>query len=239
MGIFKSTAKMTALASGIVSASILALTMGGVQRAAAAPFGLLPSNALSVESPIIQARYRARGRSVTRARSGRRAVRSRYVLLNRGGNVAAAAMIGAFGAIVASAIAAESRRDRYVTHNPGYAYYPQQYGYAPVYQRPAVYYNDAYYQDQSYNTGGYYVKKKRRGIARIFGKPRRVYAPAYQAAPVYRPAYRAAAVTPYLAGPSRGYRPVRSYSPARSFRPARAVRQAHRGGARAFGRGRR
>ena len=184
---------MTAIATGVVSASILALTIGGAQQVAAAPFSVLSTKAVSAESPIIQARYKARkrtarrsrsvrrARSARRARGSRRAVRSRY--RGRRGNAAAVAMIGAFGAIVASAIAADARRDRYVTYSPGY--YQPHYGYAPVYRHPHVYHGQRYYQPHRVNRGGHYVNRKRRGIGRVFGQPRRVFAPR-RGAPAFR-----------------------------------------------------
>lgn len=180
----KPKARLSFLAASLIGASAIALGMGvSAPKAAAAPFQVLPAKSVSADSPILQARYRARSRSAVRvkrarrARVGRRAVRSRYYR-RRGGNAAAAAMIGAFAGIVGAAIAAENRRDRYETYYrphrryyPDYAYYPQTY-----YPQPA-YYPQAYYPQAVYG-GGYYVKRKRRGIARVFGRSRRVYVPA-------------------------------------------------------------
>lgn len=218
--------KMSAAAAGLLGVSVIALSMGGAPQAAAAPLNLLQAPSFAVDSPIIQARYRARKRSARRVRSARRsrrAVRSRYIRRGRRGNgAAAAAMIGAFGTIVAAAIAADSRRERYVPYHRPY-YQPYQphysnYGYAPA----PVYYRrraPVYYHQPAPVYGGYYVKKKRRGLGRIFGKRKRVFVPYAAPAPRYRP--------------QRAFRPrvVRNpqFRAARSFRPARA-RPRGRGG---------
>ncbi len=229
---------VSALATGILGASVIALAGGGVQSAAAAPFTLLSNKAVSAESPIVQARYRARNRSSRRVRSARRArsrriVRPRrygrrgYIRRGRRRNAAAAAMIGAFGTIVAAAIAADARRDRYAPYAYGYAPYYPSYGYAPGYYRPRAYYPArVHHRPHVYHApvvGGYYVKRKRRGLGRIFGRRKKVFVP-YRAAPrtVYHPG---AVAAPGMVVGGRIYRPGRAFRPHRGFRSARRMRR--------------
>jgi hypothetical protein len=155
--------KMTTLAAGVIGATVIAIGVGTSQRVSAAPFNVLPAESLTVGNPIVEAHYRPMRH---KARRGHRVVRSRYIRRHRRGNAAAAAMIGAFGNIVAAAIAADSRRDRvyYGGHAPYYgATYPV-YDYTPAYVPAPVY-------------GGSYYYPRRRIIRRAYVRPGRVFVP--------------------------------------------------------------
>ncbi|MGE3244742.1 MAG: hypothetical protein AB7F96_00285 [Beijerinckiaceae bacterium] len=172
--------KFTSFASGLLGASVLALGFSGLapRAASAAPFGVLPAQAVTAETALVQAKFRSGKRTVRRGRVVRssRFVRPRAVRGYRHRGPGPAAIIGAFGAVAAAAIAAESRRSYhpvyapgYPVYDPGYGYYPD-YGYADVYAAPVPVYG-----------GPVYVRQPR---ARIYRPARQVWYPR-AARPVY------------------------------------------------------
>lgn len=173
--------KIAAKAGGLFGASLLAigLAAASVQMANSAPLQVLPATAVTPDPAIVEAKFR-RNRAVPAPRVRRsRVYRGRPVYRSRraGNPAAAAAIIGAFGAVAAAAIAAESRRDRVYYHQPynpvygGYGYPAYNTGY----EYPNYGYGAAY---PVYSDGHYRSPPRYRGVYRapLYGGGTSVYA---------------------------------------------------------------
>ena len=211
MTVFRLRSGLTA----ILGASAVAFGLAAFSEApaAAASMPILSGSAVTPETAVVQARFR-------RNRGARRVYRSRYRYGRRSYRVRrgnqAAAIIGAFGAIAAAAIAAERRRA------PVYYY---DYGYAPVY--------GGYYYPQPVYTYRYYPRyrsvpiyshryyRRHRGLRRVYRAPRNFY--------------RGRARTFHRGYRMRGYRRTIA-RPARVFRGRRGGWSARRVGGRVGGR---